>query len=68
MGPETGLLYDLLLAMTAVGAPGVLLNTSFNGPGVPIVETADDAFAEATKLGLGYILTDFGLFAGPASS
>ena len=65
VGSETGLLYDLLLAMTAVGAPGVLLNTSFNGPGVPIVETADDAFAEATKLGLGYILTDFGLFAGP---
>ena len=67
VGPETGLLYDLLLAMTEVGAPGVVMNTSFNGPGVPIVETAEDAFAEATKLGLGFILTDFGLFAGPAT-
>ena len=67
VGPETGLLYHLLLAMTEAGAPGVVMNTSFNGPGVPIVETAEDAFAEATRLGLGYILTDFGLFAGPAT-
>lgn len=67
VGPETGLLYDLLVAMTEAKAPGVVMNTSFNGPGVPIVETAEDAFAEATKLGLGYILTDFGLFAGPAT-
>lgn len=65
VSPETGLLHDLLLAMREAGAPGVLMNTSFNGPGVPIVETAEDAFSEAAKLGLAYILTDFGLFAGP---
>ena len=33
---------------------------------MPNVETAEDAFAEATKLNLGCILTDFGLFARPA--
>ena len=53
--------------MTEVGAPGVLMNTSFNGPCLPIGETAEDAFDEATKLSLGYILTDFGPFAGPAA-
>lgn len=63
---ETGLLHDVLLALKATGAPPVVLNTSFNGPGVPIVDTAEDAFAEATRLGLNHILTDFGLYRGPA--
>jgi carbamoyltransferase len=65
---ETGLLYDLLQALKRTGAPPVVLNTSFNGPGVPIVDTADDAFAEATRLGLRHILTDFGLYSGPAAT
>ena len=59
---ETGPLYALLQALKAKGAPPVVLNTSFNGPGVPIVDTAEDAFAEASRLGLPYILTDFGLY------
>jgi carbamoyltransferase len=59
---ETGLLHRVLIAMETAGAPAVVLNTSFNGPGVPIVETALDAFEEANKIGLTRILTDFGLF------
>ena len=59
---ETGVLNDLLLQLQNLGAPPVVLNTSFNGPGAPIVDTAEDAFAEAGKLGLRHVLTDFGLY------
>jgi carbamoyltransferase len=61
---ETGLLNGVLLKLESLGAPPVVLNTSFNGPGAPIVDTAEDAFAEASRLGLAHILTDFGLFRG----
>ena len=63
VSPETGLLNDLLLKLEGLGAAPVVLNTSFNGPGTPIVDTAEDAFAEAARLGLPHILTDFGLYA-----
>jgi carbamoyltransferase len=65
VSPQTGLLYQLLIELERTGAPPVVLNTSFNGPGVPIVDTAEDAFAEASRLGLRYILTDWGLFGAP---
>lgn len=65
VSPETGLLYDLLRTLERQGAPPVVLNTSFNGPGTPIVDTAEDAFREAGVLGLRYILTDDGLYAAP---
>jgi carbamoyltransferase len=59
---ETGLLFHLLSAWQAAGCGPVLLNTSFNGPGTPIVETAEDGFAEANAIGVTDILTDFGLY------
>lgn len=62
VSPETGLLFDVLTKLEALGAPPVVLNTSFNGPGVPIVDSAEDAFAEATRLGLDHILTEHGLY------
>lgn len=65
VSPDTGLLYRLLQALERRGAPPVVLNTSFNGPGTPIVDTAEDAFREAGILGLGHILTDDGLYAAP---
>jgi carbamoyltransferase len=37
--------YDLILAFEARTGVGVLLNTSFNGPGEPIIETPDEAVA-----------------------
>lgn len=61
----TGLLYALLQKLESLGAPPVVLNTSFNGPGTPIVDTAEDAFAEAAILGLTHILTDHGLWRAP---
>ncbi len=64
---ETGLVHGLLRAWAAIGKPPVLLNTSFNGPGVPIVETADDAFAEANAIGVAHVLTDFGIFSRQSS-
>jgi carbamoyltransferase len=56
------ILYRLLLQFKALTGIGVLINTSFNGPGRPIVETESDAFTEARTLGIDYILTDEGLF------
>ena len=35
-----------------------LINTSFNGPGEPIVHTDEDAIRSATKLGLDFVLID----------
>jgi len=57
----TELFHKLLTSLKRTG-PAVILNTSFNGPGVPIVDTARDAFSEAKTLGLSYILTDYGLY------
>jgi carbamoyltransferase len=36
----------------------VLLNTSFNGPGEPLVETAAQALACARRLGADALVTD----------
>lgn len=35
-----------------------LINTSFNGPGEPIVNSDNDAIATATKLGMDFVLLD----------
>jgi len=66
VSPETGLLYALLCQLQKMGHPPVLLNTSFNGADVPIVDSADDTFEEAEKLGLYNIFTEVGLFISPA--
>ena len=34
----------------------LLINTSFNGKGEPIVETIEDAFSSAKRIGISYIL------------
>ena len=59
---ENGLLYDLLIEFNKLSGIPVLINTSFNGPGRPIVETEVDAFREACALNLNHMLTDIGLF------
>jgi len=43
------------------GHPPVLLNTSFNGPGEPIVNTAEQALTCARRLGVDALLTDTAL-------
>jgi carbamoyltransferase len=49
---EDPFLYALLKAFEARTGVGVLLNTSFNGQGEPIIETPEEALAcfEATRL------------------
>lgn len=43
--PDCGRYYDLIQAFERLSGTGVVLNTSFNGPGEPIVETPDEAIA-----------------------
>lgn len=50
--PEDGPIYELLKKFEQKTGVPVLLNTSFNGPGEPIVETADNALAFFEKGGL----------------
>lgn len=52
---ECGFIYNLLLAFRAVTGVGVLLNTSFNGQGEPIVETPEDAFEAFAAMDLDYL-------------
>ncbi|MCJ2099401.1 hypothetical protein MKK82_11285 [Methylobacterium sp. E-046] len=44
-----GLMFELLTRLEARGVPPVVLNTSFNGPGEPIVERPEDALAFLLK-------------------
>lgn len=50
------LLHEILQTLPAAGHPAVLLNTSFNGPGEPIVETAMEAVSCAQKLGIKHLV------------
>jgi carbamoyltransferase len=43
VSPRVGRLYDLLCYFEQLSGVPVVLNTSFNGPGEPIVETPEDA-------------------------
>ncbi|HEX8245571.1 MAG TPA: carbamoyltransferase C-terminal domain-containing protein, partial [Longimicrobium sp.] len=49
---ETGVVGRLLLRLREGGIPPVLLNTSFNGPDEPIVNTPAEAIATFLRLGL----------------
>ncbi len=53
--PEIGFLHRLLVAFRDLTGFGVLLNTSFNDRGKPIVETPDDALAAFRALALDYL-------------
>lgn len=48
----------VLEALARHGHPPVLLNTSFNGPGEPLVETAAEALRCAQRLGADALVTD----------
>ncbi|MGH6961174.1 MAG: carbamoyltransferase C-terminal domain-containing protein, partial [Dongiaceae bacterium] len=43
VGPESGTFHELLSHFDALTGVPLVMNTSFNGPGEPIVETPDDA-------------------------
>lgn len=48
--PESGPLYDIVSAM------GCVINTSFNGPGEPIVQAPSEAVACVKRRGIHYLL------------
>jgi carbamoyltransferase len=58
-----GIVYEILKAFKEVTGYGVLMNTSFNGKGVPIVETPQDAVTEARRIGLDFFVCDQGIYA-----
>jgi carbamoyltransferase len=53
---DAGFICDVLAALEAAGADPVLINTSFNGRGEPIVNSAADAVRTATKIGLDFLV------------
>jgi len=53
---ENPFLYDLLDILEAQYGIRVLLNTSFNSKGMPLVHTREDAFEEAGKMGIKYLV------------
>ena len=53
--PETGFIHQLLVAFKTVTGFGVLLNTSFNGRGEPIVETPHEAILAFLAMKIDYL-------------
>ena len=51
-----GLLHDLLVRFEGLTGVPILLNTSFNGPGEPLVETAGDALWCCLQHGLDFVV------------
>lgn len=52
----------VLTGLGQAGHPPVLVNTSFNGPGQPVVETADQAVESAAAIGLDFLVINDDLF------
>jgi carbamoyltransferase len=50
------LIVRLLKAFKRLTGVGVLINTSFNGPGEPLVDDARDAFGAFLRLGLDFVV------------
>ena len=62
IGEENKLLSRVLKELKKRGFPPVIVNTSFNQAGEPIVETVNDALQCATNIGLDALFTENGLF------
>lgn len=54
--PDDPFLWELLEAVRAETGVGVLVNTSLNGPGAPIVETPDEAVAFFRSVPVGHLV------------
>lgn len=52
---SSGYLYDILLEFKKLSGHGILLNTSFNLAGEPLVETPEDAFKTLKNSSLDYL-------------
>ncbi|MEU6394190.1 carbamoyltransferase C-terminal domain-containing protein [Streptomyces sp. NPDC046939] len=58
-------LHKILTCIAEAGRIPVLVNTSFNGPAQPIIESAKEALDFARHPDIGFLLTDDRLFASP---
>ena len=67
LDPGSGDLLPALLAQWGERAGGALINTSFNGPGEPIVSSVADAAHCFRRLGLDFLVLDDELVARDAS-
>ena len=61
-GEENKLLSRVLKELKKRGFPPVIVNTSFNQAGEPIVETVKDAVNCAKKIGLDALFTENSMF------
>ncbi len=57
-----GFVADVLAELGAAGADPVLINTSFNARGEPIVNTADEAVKSAEAIGVDFLVVGDALF------
>jgi carbamoyltransferase len=64
LDPDGAGVLAALLAQWGDRAGGALINTSFNGPGEPIVSSTGDAIACFRRLGLDFLVIDDELVAG----
>jgi carbamoyltransferase len=62
MAEEGGFICDVLTSLKQSGADPVLINTSFNTRGEPIVNSADDAVRSAEALGVDFLVVGDALF------
>jgi carbamoyltransferase len=58
-------IHGLLCQVADLGAVPVLINTSLNGPGEPILESGDDVMRFVRRTAVDYLLSDAHLFASP---
>lgn len=58
-------MYHLLCQVADLGAVPVLINTSLNGPGEPILESGADVLRFVRRTGVDYLLSDAHLFVPP---
>ncbi|MET9496303.1 carbamoyltransferase C-terminal domain-containing protein [Streptomyces sp. NPDC006552] len=58
-------IHEILTHIAAAGQIPVLVNTSFNGPAQPIIESADDALDFARNPEIAFLLAEDGLFRSP---
>jgi carbamoyltransferase len=59
--------YGVLTAFREITGVGVLINTSFNCPGEPLVDTADHALRSFVRLGLDFVVIGDLLVAAPSA-